>query len=670
MKKTLLATTFLTAALVVNANAQTDDIDTLMGMSLKELTKIEVTSVSKKSEKASEAPAAIYVLTQDDIKRTGANSIPEALRVVPGLHVSRIDSHKWAVGVRGLSADFSNKLLVLIDGRSVYNPLFSGVLWEEQSTPLEDVERIEVIRGPGATLWGANAVNGIINVITKSANDTTGTIATLGGGNFERGYAYARSGGKIDEDTNVRAYAQYTDNGHSRKKPSATVTNGDREDDWTMQRVGFRADGKNNSDDFTLQGDAYVGQRDEPFEELPVSGAALTQADQDTHHMKGANIIGKYSYAYSPDSKADLQMYYDYSSRKFDILEYEIHTFDLDFQNTINLDERNEFIWGVGYRAVHDLFNDSNFVRLTRDEESQTTNLFSGFIQDKYAVIPNELYLTVGSKIEHNTYTGVEIQPNARFTWLPDEDQTVWGAVTRAVRTPSQSERTFTQIIATVNNPGLGYPFQAAEFDNKFDSEDVISYELGYRIQPQDNLSLDATAFLSQYDNLRTTEVAIGPLTGDILVHLSPRNKAEALSKGFELSAKWDPTSDWNLTGSYSYIDLDVNLDASSTDSTGLTANLEKEVPNQMVNLLSTYKLFDGLMMDNNFYYVDDLKAYSIKNYLRFDTQLRYEAAEGIDVALIGQNLLDTQHQEFRASRYNRVSEIPRSVFGKVTLRF
>lgn len=650
-----------------NANAVDADIDDLMNLSLKELTQIKVTSVSRKSEKANEAAAAITVVTQEDIKRSGANTIPEVLRIVPGVQVAQVDSNKWIVTSRGFpsSSQFSNKMLVLIDGRSIYSPIFSGVIWDEQMTPMEDIERIEVIRGPGSSMWGANAVNGIINIMTKSAQDTQGTLISSGFGSFEKTNQYLRHGDKLGEDFAYRVYGQHYDHNGSKAVNGST-----RDDEWDTQRAGFKTETKiDASSKLEVQGDMYQGERDEVFDRTPINNSSLITAAPSVHETKGFNIMTKYGRQLSEDSRVDFQLYYDYASRDVSLLNADINTIDLDMQHSINLGESHELVWGLGYRLIHGNETGSNLLRLSNNELDNTVNLFSGFVQDKIELVPEELFLTLGSKIEHNTYTGVEIQPNARLAWTPVENQTIWGAVSRAVRTPSQIERDITQVLQAAHIGGGVYTYVTAVDSDGYDSEELTAYELGYRFQPTDNTALDLAAFYNDYDSLRTLEQ-----TNAITYY--PDNRATGKAKGFEVSAKWDPVPEWNLAMGYSYIDVDIKLDAGSTDNTRITKDTEGRTPTNMVNLRSHYSITDKFSIDNAVYYYDDIKktgvagAGTIKDYIRFDTQLSYEVADGIEFSLTGKNLLDDQHQEYIRATYNNTTEIPRSVFGKVTLRF
>ena len=660
--KKLLTASCLSLVMASNANA-TDDLDEMMKMSLTDIMNIEVTSVSKRAEKASEAAAAISVITSEDIRRSGANSIPELLRGVPGIQVSRINAGAWAVTSRGNADNFGNKLLVLIDGRSIYNPLFSGVLWEEQSTPLEDIDRIEVIRGPGSTLWGANAVNGVINIITKNSKDTQGNVVTAGIGSFDRDLGFARHGGKIDDNTTYRAYVNQYNQDNSVTNNGAAAF-----DEWNMTRSGVRVDSKLSADDsLTFSSDVYNGERNIPFTKVPTISVSGIKSDTDTHEIYGGNAIAKLSKKISDKSSIDLQGYYDFVGRDAEIFGHKIHTLDLDGQHSIELSNSNQFMWGAGYRLIHDDIDTSNIARYQPRDESITTQLFSAFAQDKIELSPKELYLTLGSKFEHNDFTGFEVQPNARLAWTPDETNTVWGSVTRAVRTPSQNENYLTQMVQ-----GTAGGYVALQSNQTLKSEELIAYEIGYRTQPLKDVSIDATAFVNDYNNIRSFELS-GGIAPDVLATLVEKNKGKGISKGFELGSTWQATDKWQLKGSYSYLDMDIKMDSDSSDT--ISKAEDGRSPDNMFSLNSHYSIDNDWELDQALYYVGAIDGsasdkHSVNAYLKLDAKVTYRPTEGVETSLIGQNLLDNRHQEFGSMVYSDAYQIPRSVFGKVTVRF
>lgn len=641
--------------------AETDPSD-LLSMSLQELTNIEVTSVSKKSEKASEAAAAIFVLTAEDIQRLGATSIPEALRVVPGINVAQAGSHQWAVSSRGFNDQFANKLLVLIDGRSVYTPLFSGVWWDVQDVMLQDIERIEVIRGPGGTLWGANAVNGVINIITKKAGDTQGGIASLTAGTHERAEVATRYGTKLGDAGAVRVYAKYNDRDQQR-----SLTDTGAQDDWKKEQAGFRADWKGaEKHDFTLQGDIYTVSEMLPWN-LPSLSAPPTEFSLQDKNPHGGNVLGRWHYNQSAESDLTLQMYFDRAVRDH-LGDDSTDTYDVDFQHVWTGVERNEFIWGIGYRLIDNSLADTiYYTQLPLDRKD---SLYSAFLQDKIAIVPNEFFLTLGSKFEHNEYTGFEYQPTARFTWLLNDKQTLWGAVSRAIHTPSSSTQDGTLALAYNPPPPIG-GFITSQGNPQLESEELIAYELGFRTEVMDKAYVDTTVFYNDYDKLflgalnsgAATVVGTGPFAPYLLIPIIPGNDNSGRSFGFEVAANWDVTTNWQLASGYSFIDLDF-------DKPFVGFSFEGKEPQQTFNVRSTLRLPYNLEMNNTVYYVDSLTGARIPNYIRLDSRLAWKAMEGVELSLVGQNLLDDQHPEFSGFVYQNSEQIGRSVYGNVTFRF
>ena len=382
------------------------DNKSLLGMSPAELSNIEVTSVSKKAEKASEAAAAVFVITQEDIRRSGATTIPDVLRMVPGVDVAQSGSHDWNVSVRGFNGTYANKLLVLIDGRTVYSNFFAGTIWELQDTLLEDIDRIEVIRGPGAAQWGANAVNGVINIITKNAKDTQGGLATASVGNQIKAIDGGRYGVKIGDDSYVRMYAKYNDD------DAFNRTNGTSNGDgWQKRQAGFRSDSKlTTQDNLTVQGDLYDTHEGLKYT-LPTLTSPYTYQDPNDLEASGGNILTRWTRNITSESSIATQAYLDNTAYKVDWGSYNTTTLDFDFQHTWTGWDRNEVVWGLGYRLISDHAETTSIFSLAPVESDNS--LYSGFLQDKITLLPNSVFLTLGSKVEHNDYTGVEVQPSA-----------------------------------------------------------------------------------------------------------------------------------------------------------------------------------------------------------------------------------------------------------------
>lgn len=656
----------LTIAVAMPAHAKEMEAGDLLNLSLEQLSNIEVTSVSKKSEKASEAAAAIFVITQDDIRRSGMTSIPEVLRIVPGLNVARSGSHQWAISSRGFNDQFANKLLVLIDGRSVYTPIYSGVYWDVQDTPLQDIERIEVIRGPGATQWGANAVNGVINIITKNAKDTQGGLASATVGSLDRSLNTARYGVKIGEQAYARTYVKYDD--YSEVK---TMGRAGADDAWNKAQGGFRADWKTEgSKNMTLQGDVYRAGEDGQFN-LP----ATFSPTADREKVIGGNILGKWENKLSADSEISFQAYYDVAKRNNSVLEQDIQTLDLDAQHVWTPTKGHDVVWGVGYRLVmSDIVGDS-YITFTPQERSD--NLFSAFVQDKITLSPESVFLTLGSKFEHNDYTGFEYQPSARLSWLVDKKQTVWTSVSRAVRTPNISTADSQLLLTPVPIPPFFPPaFLARVGSEDTKSEKLIAYEAGYRIEPANNLSFDIAGFYNDYENLLmgAAGTPFGPvvsptLGGYFVVPINPVSMGSAHSWGTEISAKWNPTNYLDLAAGYTLLQTKF-------DQVDPFFNFAGKSPQQQFNVRATVDLPYDLEFNTAFYYVDELTATDlstgrgIDDYTRLDAGLSWKATEGVNLSLVGQNLLDNSHQEFSGFLYQNSSQIPRSVYGNVTVKF
>lgn len=636
------------------ALAQDDELKALQDVSFESLGNI-VTSVSRKPEDSFRAAAAIYVITNDDIKASGATHIAEVLRGVPGLDVSRFDSSNWAIGSRGFAAFFSNKLLVQVDGRTIYTPLFSGVYWDIQNLPLEDVDRIEIIRGPGATQWGANAVNGIINIITKHSSATQGLYASTVVGTEDRSLTDLRYGGKLNDDVYYRAYAKY-----DLRDDTKTVTGGSGNNEWYNAKAGFRSDWNvSNSRKITVQGDVYHAVID-----LDLGIQSLTELDgilsyHDEIHSKGMNLLGRWEEIHSDTLRSTFQSYFDYQSPDYSSLKQAISTFDFDYQTAWTANERNEVMWGGGARYI--VANMTGSDTIFANDRHVNQSIFNAFLQDQYAIIPREVYFTIGSKFEHNSFSGFDLSPSARVAWYPDNTQTVWAAVSRAVRTPSITEHSDMAINVLALPPDM-----VQQRSNKaFDSEELIAYELGYRVKPASNISFDNTVFMNDYDKLATLEP--GAPDGIFLPYYF-NNLGEGRSYGFETSVDWDVTTRWNLRANYSYINLVLEQDPASLDTTFL--GQERNVPHHQFMLRSQIYLPNDVRVINTAYYVGERQTASVDAYLRFDAQVIWKATENLELSLVGQNLFDDQHPEFSAPPDGTANEIPRAVYGRVTLRY
>lgn len=631
----------LTAALL---SAQ--DFPDVTKISLEDLMNVRVTSVSKREQKLGEAAAAVFVITQDDIRRSGARNIPEALRMAPGVEVARIDENKWAITARGFNGRFANKLLVLIDGRSVYTPLFSGVYWNVQDTMLEDVDRIEVIRGPGATLWGANAVNGVINIITKEASSTQKGILTADTGNELRGAVGARYGGKLADKTYYRIYSKYFD-----LNSSTDVTGKNAFDGWHATRGGFRVDSASTPDDsYTLQGDIY---RQAYGETLTVSqlAAPYYSTFKNNGEFSGGNLLARWNHSLS-QSKTSLQFYYDNTTSALrSLAEDHQNIYDIDFQHDIRIAESNELIWGLGYRATQDNIGPSENVSL--NPSSLKWNLFSGFTQDEFTLFGERLRVTVGSKLEHNAFTGFEIQPNARLTWTMNPRHSAWTSIARAVRTPARTEEDMRLNAAVL--PGspqtLGLPLEVAILgDHGFKSEDMIAYEAGYRIHPTQRLSADFATFYNSYSNLLSAEPGVpfletNPSPVHITAPLVAANKMSGATYGAEVFSEWNATSRWKLAGSYSFLKMDIHTNRDSHDTT--SPDPGGASPRHQYYFRSSIDLPKKFEQDLTVRYVDALRGLNVPSYYSVDARIGWKPASNMELSFAGQNLLNDKHLEF-----------------------
>ena len=634
--------------------------DDLTDMSMEALMDIEITSVAKKPQKQSAAAAAIFVITNDDLRRWGVTNVPEALRRVPGIDVARIDANKWAITSRGFNSRFANKLLVLIDGRSVYTPLFAGVYWDNQDVVLQDVERIEVIRGPGGTLWGANAVNGVINIITKSAAATQGNMVAVTAGNEVRSTGVARHGGKLKNGVDYRVYAKYSDYDEGYSSAGA-------HDDWRTGQLGFRSDWvQTDRDSITFQGDYYRGKAGQqvniPAGQMPTT---INQVVDDTE-TDGGNLLFRWSHMIDRSSDFALQIYYDHVGVDGRVLYEDRDTIDIDFQHRFQWRQIHDVVWGFDYRFTHD--NTDNNPTFELDPSSRSVNLYGTFIQDEISLRDN-LHLTLGTKLEHNDFSGVEYQPGARLAWAMSASQTLWGAVSRAVRTPARGEDDVLLRLAPSPAADPGIPVYA-EGNDDYDSEELVAYELGYRLNYNHAWSVDVAVFYNDYDKLRTLDPAMdpGPPPG---VRLPFANNMSGETYGLELASQWQVRPGWRLNASYSWLGMQLRLDDNSTDTVSRAS--EDASPTSKAAIWSALDLGHNLQFDVALRYTGDIEVngIDIDSYVEVDLRLGWEARPGLELSLIGQNLLDNQHPEFLPDFIStQPTEVERSIYGRVAWSF
>jgi iron complex outermembrane recepter protein len=636
--------------------------DELVQLSLEDLMTLEITSASRKAQSLAETAAAVFVITNEDIRRSGVTNIPDALRMVPGVTVARIDSSKWAVTVRGFNGRFARKLLVLIDGRSAYSPLFSGVFWDSQDTLLEDVERIEVIRGPGATIWGANAVNGVINIITKKAMDTTGGLVVAGAGSYERGFGAVRYGTELGEWGALRAYGKYFNRNELKAEDGRPADDG-----WDMGRGGFRMDGKSGQNSFTLQGDFYNGTERETiaFPDLaaPPPGYATIRTANTT--VGGGNLLSRWTRSLADDGELSLQLYYDRNKRDIpQLFNDTTDTVDLDLLHRFQWGSRHETVWGGGFRFIDERITGSDTLSLNpahRDEK-----LYSAFLQDDITVIQDTLHLIIGSKFEHNIYTGFEVQPSGRLIWTPTERLSLWSAVSRAVHTPSRGEsdnllkQRGADVPITPDPAGPTIPMMfAVQGPGNLKAEVLMAYEAGIRIKASDRFTIDLAGFYNNYQRLIGVDAVPQPVSNQLSVFML-NNKDRGETWGGELAADWQAAEPWRLALAYSYI--------TATEMAG------DRPPAHQVSLRSQLELAKNIELDLWGRYVGASRDYlenSLSDYLNLDARLSWRPIKFLELSLVGRNLLHQRQQEYRPEFIQSLpSGVGREVYGKVTWRF
>jgi iron complex outermembrane receptor protein len=621
----------------------------------------QVMSLSKKKESAFDSPSATYVLSSEDIRRSGVTSIPEALRLVPGVQVARLNGHSYAITVRGFERQFSNKLLVMIDGRTIYTTLFSGVFWDEQDYVLEDIDRIEVIRGPGGTIWGANAVNGVINIITKNSSQTKGFYASQTLGDNDRTITEFRYGGENKSKDSYRLYAKT-----NYRKGLDQYGSGLKNNDSNLNnRTGFRYDISSiKNHNISIKGDLYNSVAKNYF-------AKLTDPNITDKSSLGANVIFGWDNKISKKSKTSFNSYLDYQDLELPFFRRVSKTLDVDFQNFLSITSNNQVTWGLGYRQMQDEIKSSpDFISssslISYNPSWRNDQLFSGFLQDKISI--DNFAIIIGSKFEKNDFTGFEYQPNAKFVYYPARNQTLWSSISRAVRTPTRGEDDIK--IKTSN-------IDVYQGKDTYKAENMIAYEAGYRIKPTYQSMIDISTFYNKYSKLRTWE---GPKNSTAIVD----NLGSGDSHGFEITGKWQVNNKLLLEASYDYLKLNTRISSGSTDATSIVSSTdslkisEGQSPRNQFRFRSFYNLTSNIELDNMIYFVDALPTGSgnpinqkgIPSYLRIDARLGYQPTKSWDLSIGIQNILDHRHREFKPSMFNRQTEIGRMFYVKAVWQY
>jgi iron complex outermembrane receptor protein len=653
-------TTFVVALVTLSSgSALAQTAQELKRLTLEELTRMEIITVSRSPEPASQVPAAVFVITSEDIRRSGATSLPELLRRAPGVQVARIDAGRWAIGMRGFSDRLSRSMLVLIDGRAVYSPLFAGTYWEVQDVLLEDIDRIEVIRGPGGTLWGANAVNGIISIVTKPARDTQGVVGWAGGGSSDHGQAGARYGGALGQSGYMRGYVKGVTIG-----PQFHLDGTDEDSLWRVQS-GFRGDWALSTERaLTVQGDLYEsrlgGRAVATSYTPPFSTVSTVEAP-----LSGGNVLARLAGRFGSSTEYQFQTYYDRTDRDERPVGETRDTFDMDYQQRRPLGQEHRLTWGAGYRLTSGRITaiaPSAFIPSTR-----TDTLFSAFVQDEVALLPDRLALTAGAKVEHNEYSGFELQPSGRITWSVNADNTVVGSVTRAVRTPSRVETDYTTtslvspapptFVRLLPNPG-------------FVPEELVAYELGHRIHVG-NVYVTTSGFFNQLTNVLSTELGTSfvettPGTPHTILPVQFLNGLHGNSHGVEITGEVRPASWWRSAVNYSFVRIQLTRDAGGRDVSQERRN-EGLSPRHQFQLSSSFDLPRRFTLDWYLRAISELRAGPVPAYATSDVRLAWQSSAGLEVALVGQNLHEAHHLEWRDGA--AATELRRSIAVTLTLR-
>jgi iron complex outermembrane receptor protein len=614
----------LSLLVVAPAVADVDSMSALKSLSIEELMNLEVTSVSKTLAPLSTAAAAIYVITHQDVVRSGATSIPEVLRLAPNLHVVQISPSNYTITARGFSGNsadqnFSDKLLVLIDGRIVYSPLYSGVYWDAQDVVLEDIERIEVISGPGATLWGANAVNGVINIIMRHSVDTEEGSFAVGGGNLEK-TATVGIGGRLSDVASFRVYAKGFERG-SLDLPSGASA----DDGWSKTQVGFRTDWTPTADTVTVQGDVYRANE--------------KQSGTTDLSIAGANILARWQRQFASDSALQIQTYYD-ETQRFNGGgggAFVLNTYDLELQHSFSLGRLNSFVWGVGERVSRYGITNTRTLQFLPDR--RTLSLANAFMQDTIALDP-KLKLTLGVKLEDDPYSGATPLPDARLSWTVSDRMFLWSAVSQAIRSPTPFDRDVAEYLGTTLFLTGG---------GKFKPEKLTAYEIGYRGQPTSRVSVSLSAYYNSYDDLRSIE--FDPKT---LLPLHWGNLMDGHTYGAEAWANYQ-VSDWCVvTLAFNQLYESLHFKPGSSGLLGIAQ--AGDDPSHQAHLRSSMNLSSKLTLDADLRYVSTLPNPRVSAYEELNARLGWHISKQWDVALSGRNLLHAHHQEFSVPPSDAIS--------------
>ena len=712
----ILALLIVLATASEAAGAENKSAD-LTDISLENLSKISVTTATKREQFLTDTPAAVYVITSEDIAHSGMRTIPDLLRLAPGVDVAQLDSNKWAISIRGFNGRFANKLLVMIDGRSVYTQDFSGVYWDSQDLLLEDIDRIEIVRGPAAALWGANAVNGVINIITKNAARTQGGLVTVGGGSYDKAAAAARYGGTLGSDGYYRVYGKWFTSGNKDTDPLGNPSN----TKWSLGSGGVRVDKQlTKRDTLMVTATGYDGLAGSIGEQVVLLPPYLVTGLSGSTRYWGANSLARLDHVASTGTKSILQLYYDHTDRADPFTMAEVRdTVDLDFQQNLRKLGRHGITWGLGYRYTTDSTHATQSLSISLVPAVGSDHLVSGFLQDEIALFQDRARLTLGTRVEHNGYTGFEVEPNLRLLVDISKKQTWWAAVSRAVRTPSRGEREIQIGVAALplQNPPPPLPngtpmLMWMQGNPNFGTESVMAYETGYRIKPHRRLSVDIAAFYNRYSDLAGVQLlapslATIPQPTHMLLQSQFVNGVGATTYGLESSFSWEPSKAWKLTWSHAY------LKAKVVPQAGVLENIQEttQSPTHQLQFHSSYALPHGFGFDSWLKYVTALPGGSnllplqnvlagmgipasalagagatggysplsffsqpyVQSHVRSDLRMGWDVRTNMKLEVVGQDLFSPRHAESNETDgliFSGTSRPSRNVFGKFAWRF
>jgi iron complex outermembrane receptor protein len=641
---------FALALLPSSGFAQTQGPD-LSQASIEELMRIEITSVARKEQRAADVAAAVFVITQDDIRRSGMTTIPDLLRLAPGVQVAQINSNKWAVSVRGFNGLYANKLLVLVDGRSVYNRIFSGVLWDAEDLMLDDIDRIEVIRGPGAAIWGANAVNGVINIVTKTTAATEGALARVEAGRFGE-QAAVRYGG-----AHYRVYAQWTG-----RNQSLTSRGAGADDASRRATTGFRADWTRGPSALMLEGSLSAGRARALWPNLDPLTAASQAIAREPSDSQGGHLLARWTRTRASGASLQVQSFVDVAGRQEPVGRYDRRTFDVDMQYHTAVGTRHDLVAGAGYRFNDERFEGHGAISLIPAHDKSST--MTAFVQDEIAMLGNRLAVTLGSQAQYDSNAGAGVQPTARAMWKATARQRLWIAASRALRTPSLAERGIRVVMLPVPVPG-GLPLTVTALGNPAaETENFVDAEVGYRLELGTTASIDVTGFVGRYDHLRTEEVS-APLvefvpSPRISVDARGGNLLEATTHGLEVAGHWMPVPSWRLDASYSTFHLTPKLAAASLDPEA--AGEDGSAPGRQWQLQSAFSPSPRATLNVAIFHAGALEGLLVKAYTRTDITAEWRLTPRLSVMAIGHNLFHAAHPEFLTSAaFLRATEVARS---------